>query len=241
VLWAAPCIAVTNYIDPIVLRRSVSHAEVGRYQLAYLTIMLCSMAGASFNGVLSPELVGAQARGDGRALDRYRDTTQPRLALALGLCLYACACVAAPMLAPLLPAAWAGAAELVAVLTIAGGLMLAVWTYYPLVTATDSTAVTQVAIVCGAGTNLAIDLMLAPRFGAVGVALANVAAWSAQLLLVSGLMRRRIGARRQSLVLVLVAVPVAAVVVGATPLAVRAGVALVLIAGALRAASKSLR
>jgi O-antigen/teichoic acid export membrane protein len=238
-LWAAPCIAITTFVDPIILRHSVSYTEVGRYQFAYLTITLFGMAGASFNGVFSPELVSAQARHDTHTVDHYRRRLQPELALALGLAACAGACVAAPLTAALLPARWAGAGELIALLSVAGGLLLATWTFYPLVTSTDNTPVSQLAIVCGAATNLTLDLVLAPRFGTAGVALANVAAWSAQLLLVGCGLHRRIGARRRALLLIPVALPTGALLAAGVSLPVRVTLGALLLAAAVRAAQRA--
>jgi O-antigen/teichoic acid export membrane protein len=209
-LVSAPSLAIITYVDPLILQRSVSHADIGRYQLAYLTITLFSAAGGSVNGVLSPELVAARERGDGSAIDRYRRFTQPRLALELGLCACAAALVAAPLVRLLVPAVWAGAAQPVAILTVAGALLLALWSFHPLVTATDSVWSLQLATIGGAVTNVAFDLWLAPRFGVDGVALANVASWAVQLVVLALFLHRGIGARRVAILLI----PCAAAVLG---------------------------
>lgn len=234
-LVAAPSLAAITYVDPIILQRSVSHADIGRYQLAYLTVTLFGAAGASVNSVLSPELVAARVRGDELAVERYRRVLQPRLGLELGLCACAAACVAAPLVRLLLPAAWAAAASPVAVLTVAGALMLGVWSFHPLVTVTDSVWSLQLATILGAVTNVGLDLVLAPRAGVVGVALANVAAWAMHLLVLGLGLHRRVGARRVALALV----PCAAVVLPVVMLA--PGWARAVTAAALLAAAAALR
>src|SRR5262249_2490330 len=148
------------------------------------------------------------AKAERQRIDHYRRWLQPSLAVALGLAAFAAACVVAPLVAALVPAAWAAAAPIAALLTVAGGLILAVYSFSPLVTVSDNTAVLQAAVVAGALTNVGLDFLLAPRLGTRGVALANVAAWSAQLVLLSLLLHRRIAAERRALVLVVVAVPV---------------------------------
>lgn len=215
-LVAAPSLAAMTYVDPLILQRSVSHADVGRYQLAYLTVTAFGMAGASLNSVLSPELVGARERGDERAVERYRSVTQPRLAVSLGLCACAVACVMAPLVRALLPSAWAGAAGPAAILTVAGALMLGVWSFHPLVTVSDSVWALELATILSAITNVGLDLWLAPRAGVTGVALANVAAWGVQLVALALLLHRRIGARRLTLLLVPCAV-IVLVIVAAGP------------------------
>jgi O-antigen/teichoic acid export membrane protein len=67
---------------------------------------------------------------------------------------------------------------------------------------TDSVWSLQVATIAGAVTNVALDLWLAPRAGVEGVALANVAAWAVQLVVLESFLHRRIGARRVAIVLV---------------------------------------
>ena len=228
-LVAAPSLAAITFVDPIILQHSVSHAEIGRYQLAYLTVTLFGAAGGSVNSVLSPELVAARERGEELAIERYRRVTQPRLALELGLVACAAACVAAPLVRLVLPPAWAGAADPVAILTVAGALMLGVWSLHPLVTVTDSVWSLEAATILGAVTNVALDLWLAPRAGVRGVALANVASWSVQLTVLALLLHRLIGARRVAVALVPCAVAVLAVVVAA-PGRARALTAVLLVA-----------
>ena len=202
-LIAAPAAAAMNYIDPLVLQRSVSDADVGRYQLGYLTVTLFGTFGASFNRVLSPELVSSSARGEREAVEHYRRRVQPRLA-CLGLVACAGACLVPPLARAMLPTVWAPAAETFAILTVAGGLMIGVWSFHPLVTVTDSVWALQIASMASAATNVALDFALAPRWGITGVALANVAAWAVQLVLLAILLHRRINARRICLVPLLV-------------------------------------
>jgi O-antigen/teichoic acid export membrane protein len=198
-LIAAPSLAAMSYLDPLVLARSATHAEVGRYQLAYVTVTLFGALGGALNMVLSPELVGAHARGERATVDAYRVRTQPRLAVGLGLCAFAAACLVAPLGHALLPARYAGAAAPMAVLCVAGGFMLGVWSFHPLVTVSESIWALQIASMLSAVTNVAGDFWLAPRAGAVGVAFANVAAWAVQLAVLAALLHRRIGARRVAL------------------------------------------
>jgi O-antigen/teichoic acid export membrane protein len=230
-LIAAPSLAAMSYLDPLVLARSASHADVGRYQLAYVTVTVFGMIGASLNGVLSPELVGASARGERGAVDAYRLTHQPRLALALGLLPLAGACVAGPLARGILPQAYAPAGDVAALLCAAGGLMMGVWSFHPLVTVTDSVWALQLATIASAATNVALDLALAPRLGAGGVALANVAAWTVQLVVLAVLLRRRIGARLAAVApLIGSAAFVSGLLAAGAPFALRAAVGAALLA-----------
>jgi O-antigen/teichoic acid export membrane protein len=184
--------------------------------------------------VLSPELVRAHVGGDHGATERYRARTQSRLALGLGLCALAGACVASPILRAVLPGPYAAAAEPAALLCVVGALMMGVWSYHPLVTVTDNPWSLQLASMAGAVTNVALDFALAPRLGGRGVALANVAAWSLQLVVLSSILRVRIRARMSIVAPLLIA---SAVVCGlllvGTPLAIRGALAAALVLTAL--------
>jgi O-antigen/teichoic acid export membrane protein len=203
-LIAAVPTAAMSYVDPLILQRSVSAAEIGRYQLSYITVTVFGMVGASFNRVFSPELV----RGDQATVERYRLRVQPRIAVGLGVLTIVGALVVAPLASVILPVSWAGSAETFAILTVAGGLMIGVWSYYPLVNATDSVWAMQTASIFSAATNVALDFAWAPRWGASGVAAANVAAWAVYLVALALLLHRRIHARRLALVPLLVAAAV---------------------------------
>jgi O-antigen/teichoic acid export membrane protein len=198
-LIAMPWLAIMNSVDPLILRRSTSDAEVGRYQLAYLVITLFATAGTSFNGAMSPVLVAAKARGDRHVLTDYAQRVQTRFAIGFGLLAFAAAPIVAPLGHAILPARWAGAADTAAMLTVAGGLTLGVFSFHPLVMATDSVWTLQAATILSGLTNLLGDLFWAPHWGAKGIAMANVAAWLVHLLVLALGLNRRIGARRISL------------------------------------------
>lgn len=203
-LFSSPAVAARTFIDPLILKRSASHAAVGCYQLAYLTVTLFGVLSASLTSVLSPELVRAAAQDRAAVVEHYRRHTQPRMAIVLGLSAFASAFFVAPLVRAILPVSWASAADTAAILTVAGGLLLGVWSYHPLATVTDCVWSMQLASIASGVTNVVLDLVLAPRWGATGVALANVAAWAVELMVLALLLHRRVGARRVALVPLLV-------------------------------------
>jgi O-antigen/teichoic acid export membrane protein len=194
-LVGGPAITAVVYADPLILDRWVSHADVGRYQLAYAVINAFGMLGGALNSVHSPELVRAAADGDTSAIDTYRARDQPRYAILLGVAAFGAACLAPSAVRTILPARFAAAGDLVGILTVAGGLMLGVCSLHPLATVTDSTWAVHLSYAAGAITNVVLDLIYAPIAGVVGVALANVAAWLVHLVLITFLLRRRVRAR----------------------------------------------
>jgi O-antigen/teichoic acid export membrane protein len=178
-LAGMPAVAAISWMDPLVLDHFASHAEVGRYQLAYPTTTVFAMVGASLNSVLSPELVRLKAGGaNDDVLARYRDRQQPRIAIVLALLGFGGACIAQPLVRFILPESYAETATLVSLLSVGGAFLLAGWTLLPLVTATDRTRSHQASNVLQALVNLGGDFVLGHRFGARGVALANILAWA---------------------------------------------------------------
>jgi O-antigen/teichoic acid export membrane protein len=198
-LIGVPSLAAITWLDPLLLDRYGTRADVGRYQLAYPVFTVFAMLGASLNSVLSPELVRAGAEHGSLALGRYRDRMQPRFGLYAGLACFGGALFAAPTMRALLPDGYAASADLVALLSVAGGYLIAFWTLLPMVTATDRVWSLQTAYFIQAFVNVALDAILVQRYGSTGIALANIAAWSAAFVTLTLLLSRGIGAHRSTL------------------------------------------
>jgi O-antigen/teichoic acid export membrane protein len=198
-----PAIAATAWADPLLLDRFASRTEVGRYQLAYPTTTVFAMLGASFNSVLSPELVRTSAANQPGILDRYRQRQQPRGAVLLALLGCGGACMAQPLVRAVLPDNYAETATLVSLLGIGGGFLLAFWTLQPLAMAMDRMGSLQVSNIAQAVVNVVGDVWLGRRLGAQGVALANIIAWATAFVTLTLLLERRGGAGRRALAPVL--------------------------------------
>jgi O-antigen/teichoic acid export membrane protein len=210
-LVVLPIEAAIPYVDPLVLSRFVSNADVGRYQLAYAVINLFGMLGASFNSVLSPELVRTTATRNADAVEAYRRRDQPRFAVFLGLAAFGAACLVGPLARMVLPARFASTSELLAILTLAGGFMIGAFSLYPLATVTDSMWSLHLSFALSAVINFAFDLGLAPRTGSIGVAEANVIAWAVQFVALTLLLRRR---RHVRMIAVAALVPAGTTILG---------------------------
>lgn len=189
-LVGMPALATIAWLDPLVLDHFSSSAEVGRYQLAYPTLTVFASVGASINAVFSPELVGAQAGRDPGALDSYRRRTQPVATLVLGSGALGVACLAPSIARCVLPSTYARSADLVGLLSIAGAFVVGTYVLYPLVTATDSVWSMQIASIGQAVANAVLDLLLAPTWGARGIAMANIGATGVGFLALTVLLRR---------------------------------------------------
>ena len=233
-LWGVPGQAAVLWLDPLLLDHWAPAADVGRYQLAYPTFTVFAALGAAVNAVLSPELVRATAAGRPEVVTRYATQTQPWLALAGGLAAFGGACVAPPLLHLVLPVRYAMTADLVAILSIAGGFLLGFWSLLPLVTVTDSVAAQQVSTILQAVINVGLDIALAPRYGSVGVAMANVFAWAVSYASLTLFMRRSTRVPRWPILAVSAGAVAALAVVRAdwgTPARALAASAFLLVAG----------
>src|SRR5262249_33984475 len=131
----------------------------------------------------------------------------------------------------ILPASYRLTGDLVAILTVGGGFVLAFSTLQPLVTATDSVWSQQLATMLQAATGVGLTVTLAPRWGAVGVALASVAGWAVAHGALVLLLRRLIGVRAAQLVpLFALGALIALTLTTRLPAAARVGGALALFA-----------
>jgi hypothetical protein len=118
--------------------------------------------------------------------------------------------------------------------------MMGVWSYHPLVTVTDHPWSLQLASMAGAATNVALDFVLAPRLAGRGVAVANVAAWSIQLVVLAAILRIRIRARTSVVAPLLAAsVVVTTALLAGAPITIRAALSGALLLGALVVALSS--
>lgn len=190
-LVGVPAASLIMWVDPIVLSRFVSRSEVGHYQLAYLVLTVSAMAGTSLNAVLSPDLVRATARGDVGKLAVFIGRYQPRLTQVFGLAAFAGACVAEPVVLLVVGPHFAPSAKIAAILCVAAGFQMATSTMYTVVTATDGQAAVQTSAVLQAAVNVVGDVLLGSRFGAPGVAVANVVAWVIGGVSLALLLRRK--------------------------------------------------
>jgi O-antigen/teichoic acid export membrane protein len=202
-LAGMPALAAIAWADPLLLDSFSSRAEVGRYQLAYPTTTVFATLGASFNAVLSPELVRANAANQPSVLDRYRRSHQPAGAVVLAMLGFGGACVAQPVVRALLPDSYAETATLVSLLSVGGGFLLAFWTLQPLVVAMDRMGSLLVGNIAQAVVNVLGDVGLGRCFGAQGVALANIIAWATAFVTLTLLLGRDGAASRRALAPVL--------------------------------------
>lgn len=182
-----------NHLDAIFILRYLTIADLGVYSVAYqingLILQLPTLAGS----LLLPLFVTVQAsRADNQMQTAYFRDIVPFLTLGLGLF---CACVAAAgfYLLPLIfgrqfaqvgSLLWIFAAATVVSVPAATGFL-------PLSNATSTTYVQMLAAFAAAVVNIALNILLIPRFGLIGCAWATVAAFAASMLVFASLLGRK--------------------------------------------------
>jgi PST family polysaccharide transporter len=216
-LIGVPATSLIMWIDPIVLSRFVSQAEVGHYQLGYLIMNVSALGASSMTAVLSPELVRACARGDRNKLFLFVGWYQPRLVQVFGLLAFAAACVAEPLVVLVVGPKYAPSGQIAALLCVAAGFQMATSTLHTVVNATDGQAAVQTTAVLQALLNVGGDLVLGSRWGAQGIALANVLTWMVGGLSLSVLLRRKAAIRLRSWAVLTGVAPLIVLFVSSSP------------------------
>jgi O-antigen/teichoic acid export membrane protein len=161
-------------IDMVMLEWMMGPREVGFYAAAYRFLDVVIVLAASLNGPLFPRLSAIARERPHEARRLLEDAWRPLLALGLPVSL-GVAAVATPLVTVLFGAAFVESAPLLRMLiwgtlplfwvNLAGHALIAMHRVWPLV-----------AVYAGAAvTNVALNLVLIPRYGAAGAAVATVA------------------------------------------------------------------
>lgn len=199
----APALAAVSWADPLLLSRFASKEELGCYQLAYPTITVFATLGASFNAVYTPELVHAEATGRRQAYQHYLERGQSELAVATGMIALGAALAGPWFLTAILPSRYGNSPLISGLLSIAGIGLLGFWSLLPIANINNKTWLLQGAIAAQAVSNIALDVGLAPRFGALGIAAANIGAWLVAYATLTLFLRPTVGLRGRALPLLL--------------------------------------
>lgn len=161
-------------IDMVMLEWMMGPREVGFYAAAYRFLDIVIVLAASLSGPLFPRLSAVAHARPHEARRLLEDAWRPLLALGLPLSLGACA-LATPLVTVLFGGAFAESAPLLRVLiwgtlplfwvNLAGHALIAANRVWPL----------AAVYAASAGVNVGVNLLLIPRYGAAGAAVATLA------------------------------------------------------------------
>jgi O-antigen/teichoic acid export membrane protein len=192
--WTLPFAGVSayvvNWIDSWVIREMRGVAVVGVYNWAYQITTVAGLAFAPIAVVLTPRVIDARLRDDPAAIQRYADAILPAAML-----LTAAVAIVLVGVRPALQAL--GAPEYNAaypvLLILLGMLPIQLITYLvtPITNALESLLPRVVLVsIAIAAINTVGDLLLVPRLGIAGAAIATVSAITTGTLLLVVLIRR---------------------------------------------------
>ena len=160
-------------IDMVMIEWMIGPREVGFYAAAYRFLDVVIVLAASLSGPLFPRLSAVARARPQEARRLLEDAWRPLLALGLPLSIGACA-LAGPLVTTLFGVAFADSAPLLRVLicgtlplfwsNLAGHALIAAHRVWPLVA----------VYAASAAVNVGLNLLLIPRYGAAGAAVATL-------------------------------------------------------------------
>jgi PST family polysaccharide transporter len=171
-------IAAYSRLDQLLLAHLASERELGLFSAALRIAELWYFLPTAAITAAFPLLV----RSGAGPTDAFRRNCQRLLDLASAgaICICTMVCVlAAPLIALLYGDGYAGSASLLAILSWSGWFVALGIASGAYATATARTSLPLIASCCGALTGLSLNLLLVPRHGSTGTALAAIAAQAA--------------------------------------------------------------
>lgn len=185
----------TNWFDLVILKQYVSLSDIGMYSLATQLAGVVQQITVIFSTLLLPRVSMMVGQGQNARVMALMERLLPYWLLATSV-LFTLVVVGARVGLPLVfGKSFSGAAPALALLMVASCALAFYNAWTPLVTAYGSTwTLTGVSFVSMA-INVVLDLVLIPRFGISGSAVATVMAYAASMLLVLIFMQRRSGDR----------------------------------------------
>jgi O-antigen/teichoic acid export membrane protein len=180
---------VVQNADRLILVRSLGPAAVGAYALGSVVASAVLALAATVNLVFAP--VAVSLRGDTDRLARWVGTGLRLLSFLGGLCVAGAFLVGAPALERLAGADYSAAADVLPWMTLAYGLftLVQLLQWVPLSVSRDVGGVVRLAS-ASAVADVVLCFVLVPRLGALGAAIAVVAAHGLGLVLTAPLVTR---------------------------------------------------
>jgi O-antigen/teichoic acid export membrane protein len=185
----------TNWFDLVILKQYVSLSNIGTYSLGVQLAGVAQQVTVIFSTLLLPELSVMVLQEQHERIRTLIERALPYYLLATSI-LFSVVLIAAPAAVPLIfGTPYTGTAPVLAILMLASCCLAVYNACTPLVSAYGSTWMLTGIAFASTGVNVVMDLVLIPRFGIQGSALATLLAYAACALLVLAFVQRRVGGR----------------------------------------------
>lgn len=185
----------TNWLDLVILKRYVPMANLGIYSLATQLAGVVQQVAVIFSTLLVPQLSVMVAEGQNARIRLLMERLLPYWLLGTSV-LFSLVLLGARAGLPLVfGQGYSGAAPVLALLMVASCAFALFSACTPLVSAYGSTWIFTGICLVSAAVNVALDLLLIPRFGINGAAMATVLAYGTSAVLVLAFVQKRIGGR----------------------------------------------
>ena len=202
VLFSAPLLLsswagffAANWFDLVILKWYVPMSSIGVYALATQLTGVVQQITIIFSTLLLPRLSVMVAEGQDARIRMLMERLVPYWLLATSV-LFVLILLGVRVGLPLVfGQSFSGAAPILALLMVATSALALFNACAPLVSAYGSTWVLTGIVLVSAVSNVVLDLMLIPRLGIAGSALATVLAYGSSAVLVLVFLQRKIGGK----------------------------------------------
>ena len=185
----------TNWFDIVILKWYVPMSEVGAYSLATQLAGVVQQIAVIFSTLLVPRLSVMVAEGENARIRMLMERLLPYWLLGTSV-LFSLVLLGARAGLPLVfGQPYSGAAPVLALLMVASCALALFSACMPLVSAYGSTWVLTGICLVSVAVNVVLDLLLIPRFGINGSAMATVLAYGTSAVLVLAFVQKRTGGR----------------------------------------------
>jgi len=179
------------YLDSFFIARYMTAAAVGIYAVAYQFAGAVMMLHARGGTLLQPFFMSVAEDVLEHKLRQFATRVLPVIAAGWSLACVAAAAIGGPLLLHIFGDHYAAVAvvlwPLMACVALVGPVLIG---YFPMALAVGKTSIVAVNAIVAAGLNIALDVLLIPRYGLLGCAWGTVAAYTASLAITIALSDR---------------------------------------------------
>ena len=185
----------TNWFDLVILKRYVPMSDIGVYSLATQLAGVVQQITVIFSTLLLPHLSVMVAEGQDARIKMLVERLLPYWMLGTSVLFSVILLGARICLPAVFGASFSAAAPVLALLLVGTSALALFNACSPLVTAYGSTWFLTAVCLLSAVSNVLLDLLLIPRFGIMGSALATGLAYAIGAACVLGFVKWRVGGR----------------------------------------------